>query len=164
MDVPKTNPTAQSPADTVAMLEEVFTLHKQDLFAFCFRRLGDPDQANDACGRIMLKALNGIGHFTPHPDRPGATLRAWLFRIARNDLIDHQRTTRWTDSLDRVDHDGKRVHDPPIPDSARKQLCSRTKPTSTCDRCCDRFRTHNDQSSNCASPVSPVMRSPKRST
>ena len=95
------------------MLEEVFTLHKQDLFSFCYRRLGDAEQANDACGRIMLKALNGIESFTPHPERPGATLRAWLFRIARNDLIDFQRSYKWTRSLDQLDHEGNRMHDPP---------------------------------------------------
>ena len=113
VEVPDSNKTDHASTDVMSMLEEVFSLHKQDLFAFCYRRLGDAEQANDACGRIMLKALNGIGNFTPHPERPGATLRAWLFRIARNDLIDFQRTNRWTHSLDRVDHDGNRVHDPP---------------------------------------------------
>src|SRR5690554_7570592 len=96
VEVPKANETQSPPADVMAMLEEVLTLHRQDLFSFCYRRLGDAEQANDACGRIMLKALNGIESFTPHPERPGATLRAWLFRIARNDLIDFQRSFKWT--------------------------------------------------------------------
>lgn len=113
VEVPDANQTQPNHADVMAMLEEMFTLHKQDLFSFCYRRLGDAEQANDACGRIMLKALNGIESFTPHPKRPGATLRAWLFRIARNDLIDFQRTHKWTHSLDRLDHEGKRMHDPP---------------------------------------------------
>lgn len=113
VEVPESNETQPAHSDVMAMLEEVFMLHKQDLFAFCYRRLGDAEQANDACGRIMLKALNGIENFTPHPERPGATLRAWLFRIARNDLIDFQRTHKWTHSLDRVDHKGNRMHDPP---------------------------------------------------
>lgn len=113
MEVPESNQTQLAPTDVMAMLEEMFTLHKQDLFSFCYRRLGDVEQAHDACGRIMLKALNGIESFTPHPERPGATLRAWLFRIARNDLIDFQRTNRWTHSLDRRDHEGNRMHDPP---------------------------------------------------
>lgn len=113
VEVPKANETQSPPADVMAMLEEVFTLHKQDLFSFCYRRLGDVEQANDACGRIMLKALNGIESFTPHPERPGATLRAWLFRIARNDLVDFQRTQKWTHSLDRLNHDGDRIYEPP---------------------------------------------------
>lgn len=113
MEVPQSNQTEHTPADVMSMLEEVFIRHRQDLFSFCYRRLGDAEQANDACGRIMLKALNGIENFTPHPERPGATLRAWLFRIARNDLVDFQRTYKWTHSLDRTDGEGKRVHDPP---------------------------------------------------
>lgn len=115
MNVPEFNETERAPADLMAMLEEIFTLHRQDLFTFCYRRLGDVEQAQDACGRIMLKALNGIGSFQPHPDRPGATLRAWVFRIARNDLIDFQRTRRWVHSLDQVDHDGNRIYDPADP-------------------------------------------------
>lgn len=113
VEVPQSNQPEHATADVMSMLEEVFIRHRQDLFLFCYRRLGHTEQANDACGRIMLKALNGIENFTPHPDRPGATLRAWLFRIARNDLIDFQRSYRWTHSLDRTDHEGKRVHDPP---------------------------------------------------
>ena len=113
MQVPDANERESHRPDVMAMLEEVFILHRQDLFTFCYRRLDDAEHANDACGRIMLKALNNIENFTPHPDRPGATLRAWLFRIARNDLIDFQRTRKWTHSLDRLDHEGNRVHDPP---------------------------------------------------
>lgn len=110
---PQSNGTDTARTDVMSMLEEVFTLHKQDLFLYCYRRLGDAEQANDACGRIMLKALSGIEGFTPHPERSGATVRAWLFRIARNDLIDSQRTQKWTHSLDRLDHEGKSMHDPP---------------------------------------------------
>lgn len=109
--VPDSNRATGDDLNMIELLEELLVLHKQDLYLFCYRRLGDRDQAQDACGRIMLKAVNGIGSFVPHPDRPGATLRAWLFRIARNDLVDLQRTHRWTHSLDRVDHDGNRIFD-----------------------------------------------------
>src|SRR5699024_7494764 len=76
VEVPKANDTQPAPSAVMAMLEDVFTLHKQDRFSFCFRRLVDAEQANDACGRIILQALNNIESFTPHPERPGATLRA----------------------------------------------------------------------------------------
>lgn len=122
MNVPEFNEPERAPAELMAMLEEIFIQHRQDLFAFCYRRLGDGEQANDACGRIMLKALNGIESFTPHPDRPGATLRAWVFRIARNDLIDFQRTHRWTQSLDRVDQDGKHIFNPVDPGSGPEAI------------------------------------------
>ncbi|MCA9833097.1 MAG: RNA polymerase sigma factor [Thermomicrobiales bacterium] len=82
------------------LLEEVFARHRQDLFHFCYRRLGSIEAAQDACGRIVLKAINNIDSFEPHPDRPGETMRAWLFRIARNDLIDSRRAWRPIRSLD----------------------------------------------------------------
>lgn len=115
MHVSDANEQESRHSDVMAMLEEVFILHRQDLFAFCYRRLGDAELAYDACGRIMLKAINSLESFTPHPDRPGATLRAWLFRIARNDLIDFQRTRKWTQSLDRRDAEGNLLHNPVDP-------------------------------------------------
>lgn len=112
MHEPLDNSPPQDTSRVMDLLEEVFQNHRQDLFSFCYRRLGSIDAANDACGRIVLKAVNSIDSFTPHPDRPGATMRAWLFRIARNDLIDHRRTLRSVSSLDLVNHDGTPVHNP----------------------------------------------------
>lgn len=113
--VPDSNRATGDDLNMIELLEELLVLHKQELYLFCYRRLGDRDQAQDACGRIMLKAVNGIGSFVPHPHPPGATSRAWVFRIARNDLVDLQRTHRWTHWLDRVDHDGNRIFDPADP-------------------------------------------------
>lgn len=115
VQVPDTNRFSGDDRDRIELLEELLVLHKHDLYLFCYRRLGDKHQAQDACSRIVLKALNGIATFEPHPDRPGATLRAWVFRIARNDLIDFQRTQRWMHSLDRVDHEGNRIFNPVDP-------------------------------------------------
>ena len=112
MHEPLENSPPQDTSRVMDLLEEVFRNHRQDLFSFCYRRLGSADAANDACGRIVLKAVNSIDSFTPHPDRPGATMRAWLFRIARNDLIDHRRTLRPVASLDRLSQDGTLLHNP----------------------------------------------------
>ena len=113
MQVPEPQPN--STPDVMAVLEEFYLNHARELFFFCYRRLNDADAANDAVGRIILKALNRLDTFQPHPDRPGATLRAWVYAIARNDLIDLRRTGKITHSLDLEDASGKRVHNPQDP-------------------------------------------------
>lgn len=50
-----------------------------------------PQLAEDVAQDSFLKAWKGISAFTP-----GTSFRAWVFRIARNGLIDHQRRERPT--------------------------------------------------------------------
>jgi RNA polymerase sigma-70 factor (ECF subfamily) len=99
----------------VRLLDEFFSRHADDLFYFCYRRLGSAEAAEEARSRIVLKAMKALESFEPHPENPGATFRAWVYRIARNDLIDAQRRFRPVHSLDRRDADGNRLHDPPDP-------------------------------------------------
>jgi RNA polymerase sigma-70 factor (ECF subfamily) len=101
--------------DVTVLLDEFFTSHADDLFYFCYRRLGDADAAQEASSRIVLKAMKSLDSFAPDHSNPGATFRAWIYRIARNDLIDAQRRFKPTHSLDRRDADGNRFHDPPDP-------------------------------------------------
>lgn len=67
------------------------------IYRFCFRKVGDPDVANDLTAQIFLRALERIDRYTP---RPGATFRSWLFAIARNTITDRWRRHRPTTPLD----------------------------------------------------------------
>lgn len=103
--------------DGRSLLDDFFSSHSDDLFYFCYRRLGEVDAAQEASSRIALKAMNAVGSFTSDQSDPGATFRAWIYRIARNDLIDFQRTHKPVQSLDRRTKDGRPMYDPA--DSAR---------------------------------------------
>jgi RNA polymerase sigma-70 factor (ECF subfamily) len=46
---------------------------------FCFSRLGDPDEADDAVQDVLLRAYRSLGTF-----RLGSTFASWLFAIAAN--------------------------------------------------------------------------------
>lgn len=59
------------------------------LAGYLRRRLADPEQVDDLLQDIFIKALRQGSAFC-QIDNP----RAWLFRIARNALIDAVRTTR----------------------------------------------------------------------
>jgi RNA polymerase sigma-70 factor (ECF subfamily) len=58
------------------------------VYGYCFHLLGDHHDAEDATERVFLAALAAIGEFRDE----GATFRAWLFRIAHNQLANQLRT------------------------------------------------------------------------
>ena len=71
------------------------------VYGYCFYLLGDHHDAEDATERTFLSALGAIDRFRDD----GATFRAWLFRIAHNELANslrqrqrrRRRTTRLED-------------------------------------------------------------------
>lgn len=69
--------------------------------AYCFRRLGDPEAAADAAVDTFVRALQRLDTF--HPSET-STVRAWLFAIAHNTVVDtHRRNVfrrQRTSSLD----------------------------------------------------------------
>jgi RNA polymerase sigma-70 factor, ECF subfamily len=70
------------------------------VYGYCFYLLGDHHDAEDATERTFLAALAAIDRFTDE----GASFRAWLFRIAHNELANalRGRRRRRTDALDAV--------------------------------------------------------------
>jgi RNA polymerase sigma-70 factor (ECF subfamily) len=61
------------------------------IYRFCFRKVGDPDVANDLTAQIFVRAIERLDRFRP---QPGATFRSWLFAIARNAIVDGWRRHR----------------------------------------------------------------------
>lgn len=68
------------------------------VYGYCFYLLGDHHDAEDATERTFLAALGAIDGFRDD----GATFRAWLFRIAHNELANsiRQRRRRRTTALE----------------------------------------------------------------
>ena len=69
------------------------------IYRFCYRKVGDPDVANDLTAQIFVKAIERLDRYQP---RAGATFRSWLFAIARNTVTDRWRRHRPTHPLDPV--------------------------------------------------------------
>jgi RNA polymerase sigma-70 factor (ECF subfamily) len=57
------------------------------IYAYVLRQVGSPADAEDIVSGVFLEAVEKIDRFTWR----GAGFAAWLFRIARNDVIDHFR-------------------------------------------------------------------------
>jgi RNA polymerase sigma-70 factor (ECF subfamily) len=70
-------------------LEQVWQALAADLRRFLRRRIADPEVAEDLLQETFLKATQHLrGGADP------ATLPPWLFRVARNAVIDHHRRRR----------------------------------------------------------------------
>ncbi len=80
-------------ADAFTRLYEQFA---SPLFRFVLFRVGDRTDAEDIVQRVFLNMIEAL----PSYERRGAPFAAWLFRIARNAVIDHARVRRDHASLD----------------------------------------------------------------
>ncbi len=67
-----------------------YLLHGAELYRFALRGLGDPGAAQDVTQETFLRAWRASDRFDPEL----ASLRVWLFAIARNAMIDHGRAAQ----------------------------------------------------------------------
>lgn len=65
------------------------------VYWYCFGRLGDAESAEDATSQVFAKVLVAL----PRYEVRDASVRSWLFRIAHNVVVDELRIRRPHDSL-----------------------------------------------------------------
>jgi RNA polymerase sigma-70 factor (ECF subfamily) len=70
----------------------------EKIYKFIFYKTHHKETAEDLCAKTFLKALEKINDF----DLSAGTFQAWLYKIARNNVIDHYRTDKSNISLDDV--------------------------------------------------------------
>lgn len=66
----------------------LYDRYAQPIFGYCVRRTGDRQQAEDATSETFLRALEAL------PGYRGGSVRAWLFTIAHNALLNQARRRR----------------------------------------------------------------------
>jgi len=76
----------------------IYDRHYQPLYRYIHARVFDPDTAADLAAGVFVAAINGIGSYK-YTGRP---ILAWLYRIARNTVADHQRRALGRRGLDSV--------------------------------------------------------------
>lgn len=105
-DLPAGNEAVDTPSDHVlrewqlvqraqALNEEalasLYSAYFPRIYNYAFLQLGDIQAAEDVASEVMLKVLESIGRYR----FKGPPFSAWVFRIARNKLIDlHRRRKR----------------------------------------------------------------------
>lgn len=65
----------------------IYERYYQGIYRYVYYRVGDQALAEDLTGDIFLKMLHGIESYSIQ----GVPFSAWLYRIARNRIIDHLR-------------------------------------------------------------------------
>jgi len=66
---------------------EIYSAHQPRIYRYVRARVYDEPTAEDLTANVFLEALEGIGRYRQR----GRPLLAWLFRIARHVVADHQR-------------------------------------------------------------------------
>ena len=74
----------------------IFDLYHGPVYRFIASRVGRPSDAEDLTQTVFVKALEAL----PRYEVRGVPFGGWLFRLARNTVIDHLRTRREHRDLD----------------------------------------------------------------
>lgn len=82
-------------------LDQLFSEHRQELIGFLTRQLASRELAEDLCQDIYLR-LRATRDWPASP-------RAWLYRIARNLIIDHHRRQSRAPVFEELDIEGEPV-------------------------------------------------------
>lgn len=99
MDPAELESIAACQADRLDQFDPLYTRHVEAVYRYLSRRTLDRAVAEDLTSITFLKALESIRSFDPSR---GAFL-AWLYRIARNALIDYYRShARRTENIETV--------------------------------------------------------------
>lgn len=80
-----------------AAFEPLYLRYRDRVIGYCYRRLGDRDDAEDAASAVFVGALRGLMSFR---DRErDDSFRSWLFRIAHNEVaMRHRSRSRRSES------------------------------------------------------------------
>lgn len=75
---------------------EIYRQHMPAIYRFISYRVADRQDAEDLTGKVFLRAWEALPRF----EERQVALSAWLYRIARNVVIDYYRTSRRQAPLD----------------------------------------------------------------
>jgi RNA polymerase sigma-70 factor, ECF subfamily len=88
--------------DTVAF-ERLYSLYFDRVYRYVRLRLDNPADAEDVTATVFYRAWSQIDRFSPKHD---ASFAVWLYRLARNLIVDTYRRARVVLPLDRaIEHD-----------------------------------------------------------
>jgi RNA polymerase sigma-70 factor (ECF subfamily) len=86
--------------DQPAAFDTIYYRYRQPLYAYVRARVENEEDALDIVQEVFLRAFRGLARYEHREDAGDSPFTAWLFRIARNAVIDHHRRGRATMSLE----------------------------------------------------------------
>jgi RNA polymerase sigma-70 factor (ECF subfamily) len=95
----------------------LYDRYQPAIYRFIYLKVGHREEAEDLTHQVFLKAWENIERFR----NEGLPISSWLYRIARNRIIDHYRTKKTTFEFDEaVDEALQHMED--ISDAAGKKM------------------------------------------
>ncbi|MBV9279908.1 MAG: sigma-70 family RNA polymerase sigma factor, partial [Chloroflexi bacterium] len=73
-----------------AAFAPLYHRYRHRVYAYLYTRLPHPEDAADLTQQVFVQALAALPRYRPD----GPPFAGWLFRIARNAVVDHQRRRR----------------------------------------------------------------------
>lgn len=89
----------------ISAFGRIYDLLYDRIYAYVLHRVGVRAQAEDIAAEVFVDALEGLDGFRWQ----GAGFRAWIYRIAHNDVLDHFRRTGRTVGEVPLDEDAREV-------------------------------------------------------
>lgn len=77
---------------------QLYDAYVDSIYRFIYLRVEDQQTAEDITANVFMKSWEKLDRYQPR----GVPFRAWLFRIARNAVIDHYRTRKEVAPLEAV--------------------------------------------------------------
>lgn len=74
---------------------DLYELHLEELYRYIYYRVSLKEDAEDMTEQVFLKAWESLSAY-----RGDASFKSWLYRIARNAIVDHYRTRKYNAPLD----------------------------------------------------------------
>lgn len=78
---------------------QIYDRFQPEIVRYLSHRTGDAEAAQDLAQQVFLKAWQAI----PRYEHRGAPFRAWLYRMAHNQMVDHFRARRPTVDVEHVE-------------------------------------------------------------
>jgi len=77
----------------------LYDRYQPELIRYLFHRTGDQETAADLVQQVFLKAWQAL----PRYEQRGIPIKAWLYRMAHNQMVDHLRRRRQVADLDGIE-------------------------------------------------------------
>jgi RNA polymerase sigma-70 factor (ECF subfamily) len=87
MDTPLDNGKTGSIEHKEARLASLYEEYYGKITNYAYAKIGDRAEAQDIAGEVFLRALKSLESYKEH----GVPMQVWLFRIARNLIVDYYR-------------------------------------------------------------------------
>src|SRR5574339_68594 len=81
---------------------EFYQLHLHEIYRYIFFRVNDHNEAEDLTAKVFLDAWEYLTG--RHPETKINNIRSWIYRIARNKVIDYHRTKKPLEAIEGNPH------------------------------------------------------------